>query len=153
VPRSGPGWRARAHVGDVPVHVHHDHVERKALRLVFLHDLAELVRGVGPVARVPGSERVAPRHGHGAGDGGERLERGAVVQPVAEQADGGGIGIDQVPLAVGHHEPVEGIIQDIPEKRLVLTLGRGLDPGLLRVAHGGACVAQARWRSKEQSGR
>ena len=72
-------------IGDMPIHVHDDHVERELFCRVLLDDLPVICGGIGPVPGIPGTESVPPRQRDRAGNGRERLQRRAIVLTVPKQ--------------------------------------------------------------------
>lgn len=80
---------AQAHrrVLAVPVHVEDHDVEREAVLVIAAHQVAIVVRRVGPPAAIPGPVHVAARHGHRAAHGLQRAQRRLVVAAVDEEVE------------------------------------------------------------------
>ena len=71
--------------GVVPVHVDDQYIQRDIIALEVVHQLAQVVVRVGPVARPPVAEGVAGRQRHLSGKEGEIFQCGFVVVPVAHE--------------------------------------------------------------------
>ncbi len=98
----------------VPIHVHHDHIEREAMLLIFLDDLLEFIGRVGPVAGVPTSQAVLAREWNGASDGGKAVEGRAVIVPVTEEIPIKAIVLGPRFDPIAHEQGRLGVIQEIP---------------------------------------
>ena len=117
VPRpAGPS--SAVAVGVVPVHVDHQHVERDVVGAEILHQRAQLLVRIGPIAAPPIPEGVARRQGHLACKEREVAQGGFVVVSVGEEipvlsAVVGAL-FDPFPLLVAVEEEVVRIVDERP---------------------------------------
>ena len=114
--------------GLVPIHVQHEHIQREAVDLELVHDAAELVRGVWPVARVPRTESVFSGHRNAPSDHGQRPERGTVVIAIREKipvrvlvqphalARRGPVVDQEMSRRIVHHMPTVARQQTLPDR-------------------------------------
>jgi hypothetical protein len=69
----------------MPVHIHHDVVERKPMLVVLLDDLFEFVGRIGPVAGVPDADGIFARQRDRASRGRQAAESRPVIEAVTEK--------------------------------------------------------------------
>ncbi len=103
-----------APLAPVPVHVHDQNIQRKIVPVVFLHDVDEILGGVGVPARIPRAERDATRHRHFTGNQRQLTQCQRIILTVGEQIPVG----DVLLTAVGDPLILEngsaGIVQQVP---------------------------------------
>ena len=76
---------ATARIGVMPVHVHHEHVKRNIVRSHLIHEGAELLVRICPVARPPVAECETRRQRHLAGEDCEVLQRSLIVMTICHE--------------------------------------------------------------------